>query len=65
MASGISVKECVALVIWCFQCVGFQSLMPTFDTVPVVHMTVHTWAGKEIYAHKRTHTYSHLYEGGR
>jgi hypothetical protein len=40
MASGISVKECVALVIWCFQCVGFQSLMPTFDTVPVVHMTV-------------------------
>ena len=40
MASGISVKECVALVIWSFQCVGFQSLMPTFDTVPVVHMTV-------------------------
>ena len=24
----------------------------------------HTRAGKEIYAHKRTYTYSHIYEGG-
>jgi hypothetical protein len=24
----------------------------------------HTRAGKEIYAHKRTYTYSHTYEGG-
>ena len=25
---------------------------------------MHTRAGKEIYAHKRTYTYSHIYEGG-
>jgi hypothetical protein len=24
----------------------------------------HTWAGKEIYAHTRTHTYSHIYMRG-
>jgi hypothetical protein len=32
--------------------------------ISIIVVQAHTRAGKEIYAHKRTYTYSHIYEGG-